>query len=195
MDGQGSQAPPSSTRGGPGWAGLPSASGAEGVPLPGAGGTAQSPSGAPPSLPGGLPLCPPQGAAGPVSRRGAAGQLQGLSSPPPAVHRAPDQPVLGGAPPGDSGHRGQHARPGLAGPAVLEASEGAKVSEGRAACRSVGGGPRQPPTTPSPLQGGEEPALPGADGLQPVVSTHLCPQPLSPNLDSPPVLTWALTSA
>lgn len=35
--------------------------------------------------------------------------------------------------------------------------------------------------------------LPGADGLQPAVSTHPRPQPLSPNLDSPPILTWALT--
>lgn len=82
---------------------------------------------------------------GPVSRRGAAGQLQALSSPAPAVHRAPDQPVLGGAPPGDSGHCGQRARPGLAGPAVLEAREGAKVSEGRAACRWWGGPDSLPP--------------------------------------------------
>ena len=48
-------------------------------------------------------------------------------------------------------------------------------------------------TTPSPRQGGEEPALPGADGFQPAVSTHPHPQPLSPNLNSPPILTWALT--
>ena len=70
--------------------------------------------------------------------------LQDSSRPlahPPAVYRAPDQPVLGHAPPSDSGHRGQHASPGLAGPAVREASEGAKVSEGRATRHRAGGGP------------------------------------------------------
>ena len=110
---------------------------------------------------GGLSLCPP-------SR--AAGQLQAPSSPPPAIRRAPDQPLLGSAPPGGCGHCGRRARPGcFAGPAVLEASERAEVSEGRATRRW--GDPGWPPTTPSPLQGREEPALPGADGLQPVVST------------------------
>ena len=67
------------------------------------------------------------------------------------------------------------------------------MSEGRATRHRAAGGPGQPPTTPSPRQGGEEPALPGADGFQPAVSTHPRPQPLSPNLNSPPILTWALT--
>lgn len=83
------------------------------------------------SFRGGLSLCAPPR---------AAGQLQVPSSPPPAIHRAPDQPFLGGAPSGGSGHRGRRARPGcLAGPAVLEASERAEVSEGRAA--RTGGAP------------------------------------------------------
>lgn len=114
--------------------------GCGGAPLPGARGTVLGPHLGRPPLPGALPVCPPQRATGPVSRRVAAGQLQAPSSPPPAIHRAPDQPVLGGAPPSDSGHRGQRASPGLAGPAVREASEGAKVSEGRAAHHRGGWG-------------------------------------------------------